>query len=86
MSASRRAFITGISGQDGSYLAEFLLSKGYEVHGMLRRTSHGGFYFPKAMKFTVCFDGQVISPEPVLMVYVSAVLHRRVAFNCTMVT
>ncbi len=40
MSASRRAFITGISGQDGSYLAEFLLSKGYEVHGMLRRTSH----------------------------------------------
>ena len=40
MSASRRAFITGISGQDGSYLAEFLLSKGYEVHGMLRRTSN----------------------------------------------
>ena len=35
MSASRRAIITGISGQDGSYLAEFLLSKGYEVHGML---------------------------------------------------
>ncbi len=40
MPASRRAFITGISGQDGSYLAEFLLSKGYEVHGMLRRTSN----------------------------------------------
>ena len=40
MSASRRAFITGISGQDGSYLAEFLLSKGYEVHGMLRRSSN----------------------------------------------
>ncbi|MDA8042873.1 MAG: GDP-mannose 4,6-dehydratase, partial [Pirellulales bacterium] len=40
MSASRRAIITGISGQDGSYLAEFLLSKGYEVHGMLRRTSN----------------------------------------------
>lgn len=33
------AFITGITGQDGSYLAEFLLNKGYEVHGMLRRTS-----------------------------------------------
>ncbi len=33
------ALVTGISGQDGSYLAEFLLSKGYEVHGMKRRTS-----------------------------------------------
>ena len=35
----KKAFITGITGQDGSYLAEFLLEKGYEVHGMLRRTS-----------------------------------------------
>jgi GDPmannose 4,6-dehydratase len=35
----RRAFITGVSGQDGSYLAELLLSKGYEVHGLLRRSS-----------------------------------------------
>jgi GDPmannose 4,6-dehydratase len=35
----RRALITGITGQDGSYLAEFLLAKGYEVHGLLRRTS-----------------------------------------------
>lgn len=34
-----RALITGISGQDGSYLAELLLSKGYEVHGIVRRTS-----------------------------------------------
>ncbi len=33
------AFITGISGQDGSYLAEFLLGKGYEVHGLIRRAS-----------------------------------------------
>lgn len=33
------AFITGITGQDGSYLAEFLLSKGYKVYGMVRRTS-----------------------------------------------
>ncbi|MGD0080614.1 MAG: GDP-mannose 4,6-dehydratase [Methanoregula sp.] len=33
------AFITGITGQDGSYLAELLLSKGYEVHGMVRRSS-----------------------------------------------
>ncbi|NTV46337.1 MAG: GDP-mannose 4,6-dehydratase [Chlorobiales bacterium] len=35
----KKALITGISGQDGSYLAEFLLSKGYEVHGIVRRTS-----------------------------------------------
>lgn len=35
----RKAFITGITGQDGSYLAEFLLAKGYEVHGTLRRSS-----------------------------------------------
>ena len=35
----RRALITGITGQDGSYLAELLLNKGYEVHGLIRRTS-----------------------------------------------
>lgn len=35
----RRAVITGITGQDGSYLAELLLSKGYEVHGLIRRAS-----------------------------------------------
>ena len=36
---SKKALITGISGQDGSYLAEFLLDKGYEVHGLIRRAS-----------------------------------------------
>lgn len=35
----KRALITGITGQDGSYLAEFLLAKGYEVHGVIRRSS-----------------------------------------------
>ena len=35
----KKAFITGITGQDGSYLAEFLLDKGYEVHGLIRRSS-----------------------------------------------
>ncbi len=39
---SRRALITGITGQDGAYLAQYLLSKGYEVHGAVRRSSHGG--------------------------------------------
>ena len=37
--ASKRALITGITGQDGSYLAELLLGKGYEVHGLIRRAS-----------------------------------------------
>ena len=36
---ARRALITGITGQDGSYLAELLLEKGYEVHGIVRRAS-----------------------------------------------
>ena len=39
----RRALITGITGQDGSYLAEFLLSKGYEVFGIVRRSSNERF-------------------------------------------
>ncbi len=43
MAAPRRALITGITGQDGSYLAELLLSKGYEVHGMVRRSSTENF-------------------------------------------
>jgi len=39
MTSSKKALITGVTGQDGSYLAEFLLNKGYEVHGIKRRTS-----------------------------------------------
>ncbi len=37
------ALITGITGQDGSYLAELLLEKGYQVFGVVRRTSHQGY-------------------------------------------
>ena len=36
---TKKALITGITGQDGSYLAELLLDKGYEVHGLMRRSS-----------------------------------------------
>ncbi|MGI9258396.1 MAG: GDP-mannose 4,6-dehydratase, partial [Gammaproteobacteria bacterium] len=36
---TKRALITGITGQDGAYLAEFLIEKGYEVHGIKRRAS-----------------------------------------------
>ena len=38
-SSMRRALITGVTGQDGSYLAELLLGKGYEVYGLIRRAS-----------------------------------------------
>jgi len=39
---TKRALLTGITGQDGAYLAQFLLGKGYEVHGVIRRSSHRG--------------------------------------------
>ena len=39
MEHKKKALITGITGQDGSFLAELLLSKGYQVHGLVRRSS-----------------------------------------------
>ena len=39
---TKKALITGITGQDGSYLAELLLHKGYEVHGLIRRRPERG--------------------------------------------
>ena len=42
MTRDKRAFVTGITGQDGSYLTEHLLSRGYEVHGLIRRASTFG--------------------------------------------
>ena len=44
----RKAFITGITGQDGSYLAEILLEKDYEVYGMVRRSSSSSATSPTA--------------------------------------
>ena len=38
----KKALITGVTGQDGSYLADFLIKKGYEVHGIKRRASSSG--------------------------------------------
>src|SRR5256714_3342596 len=46
----RRALITGITGQDGSYLAELLLEKGYQVHGMVRRASTETFQRLEAIR------------------------------------
>ncbi len=45
MSQNKTALITGITGQDGSYLAELLLGKGYEVHGLIRRSSQNNTHF-----------------------------------------
>ncbi|MGO4468781.1 GDP-mannose 4,6-dehydratase, partial [Pseudoduganella sp. RAF53_2] len=44
MTTTKRALITGISGQDGAYLAQLLLEKGYEVTGTFRRTSSVNFW------------------------------------------
>ncbi|MDF2811798.1 MAG: GDP-mannose 4,6-dehydratase, partial [Microvirga sp.] len=37
--SAKRALITGVTGQDGAYLSKFLIDKGYEVHGLLRRSA-----------------------------------------------
>src|ERR671914_534840 len=50
MTSGRKALVTGITGQDGSYLAELLLEKGYEVHGMVRRSSSETFQRLEAIR------------------------------------
>lgn len=56
-----KAFITGIAGQDGSYMAELLLRRGYEVHGMVRRTSFLNDRFIKNLDITV-HEGDMADP------------------------
>src|SRR5882672_5008592 len=57
---AKRALITGITGQDGSYLAELLLSKGYEVNGLVRRLSTPNFTNIEAIRERVTFiDGDL---------------------------
>src|SRR6478736_4484927 len=58
---SRRAIITGITGQDGSYLAELLLGKGYEVYGMVRRSSA-----PNLWRIQHIVDRVVLKPADLL--------------------
>ena len=53
MNDRRSALITGITGQDGSYLAELLLEKGYDVHGMVRRASTEKFALKHMPSFAV---------------------------------
>ena len=57
--AHKVALITGVTGQDGSYLAEFLLDKGYEVHGIIRRSSS----FNTARIEHLYFDESVDKPS-----------------------
>ena len=51
---TKKALITGITGQDGSYLAEFLLSRGYDVYGMVRRTSTVRYERIQAIQHRLC--------------------------------
>ena len=51
----KTALITGVTGQDGSYLAEFLLEKGYDVHGMIRRNSSD---FPISLQIFYSLESQ----------------------------
>lgn len=63
----RRALILGINGQDGSYLADYLLSKSYIVHGLYRRNSGGGLYRLRHLEGSVVLHpGDVLDPGSVL--------------------
>ncbi len=55
----KRALITGITGQDGAYLAQLLLEKGYEVFGVVRRSSHAGFFDYRLKWLGIASDVQV---------------------------
>ena len=58
----KRALITGITGQDGSYLAEFLLEKGYEVYGLVRRKSKLDFNNAEHLKGNFCVPWKSRNP------------------------
>ena len=61
----KKALITGITGQDGSYLAEFLLEKGYEVHGIAEQAkAHGIPVFMKEDLLPIMGDERMIQELP----------------------
>jgi len=66
--SERRALITGISGQDGSYLAEFLLERGYEVFGLVRRTSSGVLerLAPEVRSRVKLYYGDLLDPSSLM--------------------
>lgn len=59
-----RAFITGVTGQDGAYLALLLLEKGYEVFGLARRTSNGGFQDGRLRWLGVLDGVRIVDGDP----------------------
>lgn len=64
MAKTKKAFITGVTGQDGSYLAEFLLQKGYQVAGFVRRNTSNNLGNIQHLKDEVqIYHGDVQSPE-----------------------
>ena len=68
MVSKKRAFITGITGQDGSYLSEFLLNKGYEVAGLVRRTAVQDLGNISEIKDNVkIYYGDLQSPESIAL-------------------
>jgi len=65
----KKALITGITGQDGSYLSEFLLDKNYEVHGLIRRLSDGSFgQIKRCIDQIVVHDGNLRDDEVITRV------------------
>ena len=58
-----RALITGVTGQDGAYLSQLLISKGYEVFGMARRTSNGGFHDGRLRWLGVLGDVRIVDGD-----------------------
>ncbi|MDP3973509.1 MAG: GDP-mannose 4,6-dehydratase [Candidatus Daviesbacteria bacterium] len=71
MANKKRAFITGISGQDGSYLTEFLLDKGYEVAGLMRRNAVGELGNIKHVRDEIkIYYGDLTSPESIALALV----------------
>ncbi len=68
MANSKKAFITGISGQDGSYLTEFLLDKGYQVAGLARRNAVGEFGNINHLREDIkIYYGDLQSPESIAL-------------------
>lgn len=68
MANSKKAFITGISGQDGSYLSEFLLKKGYEVAGLMRRNATNEMANIKDIRDEIkIYYGDLVSPESIAL-------------------
>lgn len=71
--ATKTAFITGITGQDGSYLAELLLSKNYIVHGLLRRNSNPSYGSVTHLRHEINFSFGDLSDPACLSMYLSKI-------------